>query len=236
MTLGIAVVAQATAVAVDPTRLHLSAKAHAQSLTLRNSGTEKARFQVSAFSWTQSTSGEMQLTPTQDILFFPSLLEIAPGETRKIRVTTDVPADTLEKSYRLFVDELPPSNANTTGSIRVLTRLGVPIFLQPAAPEARPTLKVAVQRSHLLVSLENHGNSYLMAQSVRVVGKSKAGAVQFERELPAWYVLAHGRRQYDVALADAECGALDQLYATSKTEHGIVRTELAVPAGSCASQ
>src|ERR1700759_2394475 len=109
LALGIAVVAQATAVAVDPTRLHLSAKAHAQSLTLRNSGTEKARFQVSAFSWAQSTSGEMQLTPTQDILFFPSLLEIAPGETRKIRVTTDVPADTLEKSYRLFVDELPPS-------------------------------------------------------------------------------------------------------------------------------
>lgn len=235
LTLGVAVVAQATAVAIDPTRLHLSAKAHSQSLTLRNSGNEKARFQVSAFTWGQSLSGEMQLTPTQDILFFPSLLEIAPGETRKIRVTTDVPAEAVEKSYRLFVDELPPPNANTSGAIRVLTRLGVPIFLQPATPEARPALSVAVQRSHLLVSLENHGNSYLMAQSVRVVGKAKGGAVQFERELPAWYVLAHGRRQYDVPLADADCAALTQLYATSKTEHGVVRTELAVPAGSCGS-
>ena len=234
-TFALAVVAQATAVAVDPTRLHLSDKAHSQSLSLRNSGTEKARFQVSAFSWAQSLTGEMQLTPTQDILFFPSLLEIAPGETRKIRVTSDVPADAIEKSYRLFVDELPPPNANTAGSIRVLTRPGVPVFLQPGTPAARPALNLALQRSHLLVSLENHGNSYVMAQSVRVVGKTKTGEVQFERDLQAWYVLAHGRRQYDVALTDADCAALAELYATSKTERGVVRAELTVPAGSCAS-
>lgn len=205
LTIGVAVVARATAVAIDPTRLHLSAKTHSQSLALRNSGTEKARFQVSAFSWQQSPGGEMQLTPTEDILFFPSLLQIAPGETRKVRVATNVPPETIEKSYRLFVDELPPPNANTTGAIRVLTRLGIPLFLQPTAPLSRAALNAEVKRGHLLVALENRGNSFLFAQSVRVVGRDASGKVRLEQDLPAWYVLAHGRRAYDVALDETVC-------------------------------
>ncbi len=233
LTFVVALVAQATAVAVDPTRVHLSGKAHSQSLTLRNSGGEKARFQVSAFSWQQSPSGEMQLTPTEDILFFPSLLEIAPGETRKVRVATNVPAETIEKSYRLFVDELPPLNANTTGAIRVLTRLGIPVFLQPSAPQSQAALSAEVKRGRLLVTLENRGNSYLFAQWVRVVGRDASGKVLLEQDLPAWYVLAHGRRAYDVALDAAVCGSLSELSVSTKTERGTARTDKSIPTGAC---
>lgn len=233
LTVAVAVVAQATAVAIDPTRVHLSGKARSQSLALRNSGAEKARFQVTAFSWQQSPGGEMQLTPTEDILFFPSLLEIAPGETRKVRVATNVPPETIEKSYRLFVDELPPPNANNSGSIRVLTRLGIPVFLQPTAPQSQPILSAEVKRGHLLVTLENRGNSYTLAQSVRVVARDTSGNVRFEKDLPAWYVLAHGRRAYDVELDQAVCGALSELTVSSKTERGNVRADKSVPAGAC---
>ena len=233
LTSVVALVARATAVAVDPTRVHLSGKAHSQSLTLRNSGAEKARFQVSAFSWQQSPTGEMQLTPTEDILFFPSLLEIAPGETRKVRVATNVPAETIEKSYRLFVDELPPLNANTTGAIRVLTRLGIPVFLQPSTPQSQAALSAEVKRGHLLVTLENRGNSYLFAQSVRVVGRDASGKVRLEQDLPAWYVLARGRRAYDVALDAAVCEALTDLSVNTKTERGNVRTDKTIPSGAC---
>ncbi|MES1176163.1 MAG: fimbria/pilus periplasmic chaperone [Myxococcales bacterium] len=234
LTLGTAMVAQATAVAIDPTRVHLSGKAHSQSLALHNSGTEKARFQVSAFSWQQSPTGEMQLTPTEDILFFPSLLEMAPGETRKVRVATNVPVETIEKSYRLFVDELPPPNANTSGAVRVLTRLGIPVFVQPNSPQSRPALSAEVRGGRLLVTLENRGNSYLYAQSVRVVGRDASGKVRLEQDLPAWYVLAHGRRAYDVALDAAVCASLAELSVSSKTERGNVRADKTVPAGACA--
>ncbi len=233
VTLGVAVAAQATAVAIDPTRVHLSDKTHSQSLALRNSGAEKARFQVTAFSWQQSSTGEMQLSPTEDILFFPSLLEIAPGETRKVRVASNVPAETIEKSYRLFVDELPPPNANTSGAIRVLTRLGIPVFLQPNAPQSQPALSAEVKRGHLLVSLENRGNSYVLAQSVRVVGRDASGTVRLEKDLPAWYVLAHGKRAYDVALDAPVCDSLSELSVSAKTERGNVRTEKPVPSGAC---
>ncbi len=236
VTLGLSTVARATAVAIDPTRVHLSGKTHSQSLALRNSGAEKARFQVTAFTWQQSPTGEMQLTPTSDILFFPSLLEIAPGETRKVRVASDVPPETLEKSYRLFIDELPPPNANTTGAIRVLTRLGIPVFLQPSSPQAQPALAVELKRGHLLISLENRGNSYLLAQSVRLVARNAAGEVRLQQDLPAWYVLAHGKRLYDVPVDDALCQTLSQLSVSTKTDRGNTRADKTVAAGACAKQ
>jgi len=234
VTLGVVAVARATTIAIEPTRLHFSSKTHSQSLSLRNSGREKSRFQVSAFTWQQSPTGEMQLTPTEDILFFPSLLEIAPGETRRVRVATDLPAATIEKSYRLFVDELPPSNANTTGAIRVLTRFGIPVFLQPDAPKAAPALSVDLKGGHLLVSLENRGNSYMFAQSVRVVGRDASGVVKLEKDLPGWYVLAHGRRAYDVALDESVCATLSTLSVSSKTENGNVHADRPVLTGACA--
>ena len=189
---------------------------------------------MTAFSWSQSPTGEMQLDPTEDILFFPSLLEIAPGETRKIRVATDLPPETVEKSYRLFVDELPSATPNPSGMIRVLTRLGIPVFLQPNTPEARPQLSVHVQRGHLLVTLANHGNSYLLAQSVRVIGRDGEGKTALEQDLPAWYVLAHGRRNYDVTIDAAACAKLRDLSAVTKTDHGVVKSELSLPDGACA--
>jgi len=235
-TVGAAVVAQAATIAIDPTRLHLSGKTHSQSISLRNSGREKSRFQVSAFTWQQTPSGEMQLTPTEDILFFPSLLEIAPGETRRVRVTTNLTPAAIEKSYRLFVDELPPPNANTTGAIRVLTRFGIPVFLQPSAPVATPAVSVEIKAGHLLVSLENRGNSYFLAQSLRVIGRDASGVVKLEKDLPAWYVLARGRRLYDVMLEEDVCAAVSTLSVSSKTEYGSARAERPVAAGACAKQ
>jgi len=234
VTLGAAVVAQAATIAIDPTRLHLSSKTRSQSISLHNSGRDKSRFQVSAFTWQQSPGGEMQLTPTEDILFFPSLLEIAPGETRRVRVTTNRTPVAVEQSYRLFVDELPAPNANTTGAIRVLTRLGIPVFLQPSAPAATPAVSVDLKAGHLLVSLENRGNSYFLAQSVRVIGRDATGTVKLEKDLPAWYVLARGRRVYDVALDEGVCAVLSTVSVTSKTEHGNARADKPVPAGACA--
>jgi len=236
VALGVVAVARAATIALEPTRLHFSSKVHSQSLSLRNSGQEKSRFQVSAFIWQQSPSGEMQLTPTEDLLFFPSLLEIAPGDTRRVRVATNLPAATIEKSYRLFVDELPPSNANTTGAIRVLTRFGIPVFLQPDAPKASPALSVDVKAGHLLVTLENRGNSYMFAQSVRVVGRDASGVVKLEKDLPAWYVLAHGRRDYDVVLDESVCATLSSLRVSSKTENSSVHADKPVLAEACAKQ
>lgn len=228
-----AVVARAALVAIDPVKVELTGAVPSKSVSLRNNGNERARFQVSAFNWQQSPRGEMQLSPTPDLVFFPSLIELAPGETRRVRVTITAQVSSVERSYRLFVDELPPQAASPGAGIRVLTRFGLPVFQAPDAPNPRPGLALQLTRGKLSVSLLNRGNAHFVAQSVRVVGRAADGSVVLQRDLPAWYMLAGGQRDYDVALAADVCHKLTQVSANANTDHGAARSDLQVPSGAC---
>jgi P pilus assembly chaperone PapD len=64
---------------VEPTQIVFSNRTNSVLLTLRNESTETLRFELSVFKWDQSPSGEMQLEGTEDIVFFPALLTLAPG-------------------------------------------------------------------------------------------------------------------------------------------------------------
>jgi fimbrial chaperone protein len=61
----------------------------------------RSRISVSVFAWGQGPSGEMQLEPTDDIVFFPTLLTLKPKETRRVRVGSATTQDVREKTYRM---------------------------------------------------------------------------------------------------------------------------------------
>jgi len=100
--------AWAGAFTVNPIRVVFSPDTHSALLLLHNRGTEALRFQLGVFAWDQSPNGEMQLTPGEDIVFFPSLLTLTPGGTRNVRVGPVTPFAATEKTYRIFIEELPP--------------------------------------------------------------------------------------------------------------------------------
>lgn len=235
LTMLLAAGAHAALVAIDPVKVLLTGAEPSRSVSLRNNGTEKLRFQLSASAWQQSTSGEMQLAPTQDVVFFPQLLELAPGETRRVRVTTTTQVTSVERSYRLFVDELPSLASAPGGAIRVLTRFGLPVFQRPDAPNPKPSLSLVVTAGKLSVTLENRGNAQFVAQSVRVVGRAADGAALFQQDLPAWYVLAGSKRSYELALGADACPKLTRLSANANTDHGAARADYPVAAGACAA-
>ena len=167
-------------------------------LGIRNESAEVLRFQLSVFTWAQSPKGEMQLAPTTDIVFFPALLSLTPGEERKIRVGTTVPGGPVERSYRIFVEELPPAGKSKGGKteVRVLTRMGIPIFLEPAAA-APATMAGRIEPKNLRgekISFEvkNTGTVHFTVRQARVLGLGAAKENLFERSVPGWYVLAAG--------------------------------------------
>src|SRR5262249_3846189 len=152
--------------------------------------------------------GQPELTPTRDVVFYPSIVSLNAGEARKIRVAVTRKVGAIELTYRIFVEELPPP-ANVQGGIRVLARFGIPIFLRPPEPRALPLAKLRLVSDHVELGLANRGNAHFVASSVRVRGRSAEGVPVFKQDLVGWYVLARSERVYEIALPRLLCEQLD---------------------------
>lgn len=227
--------ASASTFNVSPTQVFLSGKASSALLTLRNDSEEPLRFQLSVFAWDQSPSGEMTLAPTQDIVFFPALLTLASKEERKIRVGRVVAPSNVERTYRIFVEELPSLEAvaNPAASVKVLTKMGIPIFVRPAKEDT--TAGIIGAETHdgtLRFTLANSGTVHFVPERIIVRGLADGKSV-FETQIPAWYVLAGGKRDFDLALPKPDCGRATSLQVQVAFNSSTVDQRVDLPAGSC---
>jgi len=162
LTLGLAAPLQdahASGLEVNPVRVFLGASKRSVTMELRNQGSEALRYQVTVQQWQQSTDGEMILAPTRDVVAFPSLVELKPGDTRKIKVAKAVTPGATEKTYRVFLEPLPTEANPAPGTVRMLTRINIPVFVQPAAPLPRPEVRLRLELGRIVVSVVNSGNS-----------------------------------------------------------------------------
>jgi fimbrial chaperone protein len=239
----IAVAAILTAVApafassftVNPTQIFLAPRTTSALLTLRNESDETLRFQLTAFGWDQSPQGEIKLQPTGDIVFFPALLTLAPKESRNVRVGTATGFDAVEKTYRIFVEELPAQATNDgQSSVRVLTKMGVPIFMQPAKKQSQASVRdLAVSDGVLRFSVRNTGNVHFVPQTVRVRGMNRAGDAVVDKQLDGWYVLAGGVRAYELRLPAPECAAVTKLSVDVQIGPSKLTEHLETPPAAC---
>ncbi|MEO8181807.1 MAG: fimbria/pilus periplasmic chaperone [Deltaproteobacteria bacterium] len=222
------------AVSINPVRVQLSASQRSEVIELKNAGQAPARFQAEAQAWHETAVGQMTLSPTKDLLFFPSLFEIPPGETRRIRIASTVRPGPVERSYRLILTEFP--GGSTPGTVQVLSRLSIPVFVQPKDPKPAPSVQAEVQGGQLVLRIANAGNAYFRAQLVRVVARSKKGDVVFEHSFRGWYVLAKGERRYNVDVPAQTCAEIATLHATLRGEQGDASATSAIrPGAGCGS-
>jgi fimbrial chaperone protein len=224
---------------VSPVQLYLKAEESKALLTLRNDGEEAARFQLEVNTWNEDPKAGMTLGPTDDVIFYPTLVALKPGETHKVRIGTTVPFGALERTYRLFVQELPPAEkaAQSRSAVRVLTRVGIPIFVQPAkVVESQALSQVVLGSGSASFDLENAGNVHLRVETIKLEGFATGGARLFEREAPGWYVLAAARKHFTVDVPRDACARVRKLVATVKTDRDqTLQQALETPAGACGS-
>jgi fimbrial chaperone protein len=235
---GLASSAAASSFTVNPIRVSLSGKNQSALLTLQSQSNEEIRFKVLVQEWKQSPQGEMQLKETKDIVVYPGLLTLAPNEERKLRIGSTVPAGTVERSYRVFVEELPPLKAPQTANkseIKVLTKMGVPIFVSPAKPTAAGTVEgMALAKGKLAFTVKNTGNVFFLVQSVRVKALNSAGAGTFEKNVEGWYVLAGGTRVWDLEIPKDACAKSKSLTVEVHSAEVDFSGHLDVAAAGCA--
>lgn len=216
MLVAAAATSLASTFTVDPIEITLSRGDSSTSIAITNQSPQKLRLQVSGFAWQQSPSGEMKLTPTDDLVFFPKLLEIDPGDTKRVRVGVTAAQGSLERSYRVFMEELPSLEsviAPKQNTVTLRMKIGVPVFVKPnAAPAASGAVRdAAAGNGALSFDVFNTGNTHFAIQSVHVVGKDASGAPVVSNDLSGWYVLAGGSRRFSIPLSKDRCESLRSL-------------------------
>jgi fimbrial chaperone protein len=219
---------------VNPIRITLSRQSSSSLLSVRNDSAEKIRFQIDVFAWDQNPKGEMVLNPTEDLIFYPTLLALEPGDERRIRIGTNDPIVASEKSYRIFVEELPPLENSQSDGIRILTKMGVPIFIQPSKPIVQARLdQIGFHGSEFFFELKNLGNVHFFPRAMRVKGAGSQGETVLERELQSWYILAGRTREYRVEIPRADCEKIQNLTIEVELEDKTLQEKVPLPPQTC---
>lgn len=230
-----AVRAEAAEVQVNPVVVSLSPAARSAMVSIRNQGRETVRFELQARAWGQDPAGEMLLEPTADLAVYPPILALGPGEERNIRIGAVAQFGAVEKTYRVFVQEMaPPEKPEGAARVLVLSRIGLPVFLAPTRPAERAVLAdLAVRAGKASFVLRNEGTVHVRPTAVKLSGRGKDGKTSFERDLPAWYVLAGGTRAYEVEIPAEACAALREIEVSVELPREALRARHEAP-GACA--
>jgi fimbrial chaperone protein len=227
---------RASGLNISPVQVFLSAETSKSLLTLRNEGPDDARFQVSSMTWDEDARTGMKLAPTDDIVVFPTVLELKVGETKSLRLGAVVPFGPIEKTYRVFLEELPaPEKPQARSTVRVLTRVGIPVFLAPVkALEDVRLSPVSLAKAGASLDVQNTGNVHLRVESVRLEGFAQGGARLFEKQAQGWYVLAGGHKRYQLEVPKDACARVRRLVLSVKTDkEQVLQEPLETPGGAC---
>jgi fimbrial chaperone protein len=233
--------ARAANFAISPVNVILAHDQRSQLISVTNQNGAPLRFQLSAYVWNQQPDGRMALTPTDDVIFFPRLFSIQPGEVQNIRVGTIVPATEDEKTYRLVIRQLksfePPRPVGTVKRvtvITVLTNVSIPVFVEPPVATARAGINsLALRNGTLSFVVGNSGNAHFRIENLRVEGFGAGPQPVFSKTAKGWYVLAHGSRDYQLAVPRADCSRVNRMDLSVKTDRGVLHSELPVSAANC---
>jgi fimbrial chaperone protein len=204
------------------------------ALTIINSGEEKVIVQLQLMRWVQDGQGSDVYEPTKDLVFYPQIVSIAAGKEGTVRVGYDQPGPPSgERSYRLFVQELPVKKPGEK-VVRIALRVGIPVFIAPRNP--RPVLSYENTRiadGQLQVMFKNSGNAHSVIQKISVTGLDEAGKEVFAKEVSGWYVLPGVSRAFPVEVAPGECQASKILKIQGTAGDVIVSGQFNVDAASC---
>lgn len=231
-----AAAARAASFSVNPTQIILSAGVKSALLSLKNETDEPVRFQLSVTAWDQSVDGQMLLSPTDEVVFYPALLTLRGREERKVRVGITIPPGAAERTYRLFVEELPPlERAEGQTGVAMVTKMGIPIFLRPARVSSEAAIEdLGLRAGRFSFRLRNKGNVYFIPQGISVRGVDASGGVVVGQQPTGWYVLAGGARAFEIDIPEAGCARIRSIVVEAALPGTTLKETLQTPTGACA--
>ena len=201
---------------ISPIRLDLDRQNKTDSIGVSNEETaRKLDMQAKLMEWTQDANGNDIYVDSNDLVFFPRIFSIDKQDQRVVRVGIKVPATTIEKSYRLFIEELPPPPDPDKKGAQVLfvLRFGVPVFVRPEKEQIAGSIEgVEAIPGGVAVIVKNSGNSNFQIQSLAISGGG------FEKEIVAGYVLAGATKHVGAQFTPEVCKKISKLRIVMKSD------------------
>lgn len=220
---------------VSPVKLVFDREVKTGAVNVVNNGDDPLQVQMRAFEWTQDAEGKDQYKETEEVIFFPKIMKVDKGETKILRAGIKIPAVAKEKTYRLFIEEIPgPKKEQSETQIQIKVRFGVPIFVKPLKEELSGEVeKVLLTKGQLDVAVRNTGNLHFVVNSINIKGVDLKGEEIFSKELSGWYLLHGTSRSYTTPIPEEACQKISKIEVGVKTDQLSLNGKLDVDKTMC---
>jgi len=191
--------AQASSINIWPLKIPLWPEQTSDSIRLTNDGEEPVNVQISAKTWDMDESGQFIETDTGDFVFFPRLITLPPHEEKQVRVGYQGEFPALEKSYRVYIEELPPvlspEEQEKSVGVSYKLKLSLPLFVMPGKTPPPPEIAIdGVEK----------GERKFMAQPIKIEEKRQ------EKTEPVLKVGIRAKGAYHLSLSKLEVELFDR--------------------------
>lgn len=200
---------------VSPVRIYVAAKDRTTAVTVINESDVELVMQADVFQWRQTSTGQEDLTLTEDLIVAPPIIKLAPRAKQIIRLAMlkPVPPD-QQLTYRLIVREIPEAKPPEPGvQLQIALAFSMPIFVSP--PGVKRQLVCELQRAApdaVSVTCENTGNAYAHASDFKL---SNASGELMARSNVGGYILPGIKRSFEFKRAGGKIpGGKVQLVVT----------------------
>ncbi|MYM70175.1 fimbria/pilus periplasmic chaperone [Pseudoduganella sp. FT55W] len=188
--IGLAWPAVAANLQISPVMINLRAGQGATGINMQNLGEAPVYGQVRVYQWEQK-EGDDVLTPTQDVVASPPIIQIEPKSSQMIRLvrrSDQLPVSEL--CYRILIDEIPKGDSGPVSGVDIRLRYSVPLFVLPADDRAAPSLAWAVYKKDgfWMLRVRNSGTQ-----------RAQIGALELSNGAGQQFVIAPGLFGYVLA-------------------------------------
>jgi len=152
---------------IQPLRLDLSARQKNASIELTNLTGQAIPIQIKLFAWSQK-DGQEVLEPSRDVFFAPPITNVTANSKQVVRFRLKRGADvTRERSYRVFIEQLPPNDAALRAAMDFRVRFSIPLFVSPINfSDPSFTATATPVADGLRVQIANPGNTHIKIKGV----------------------------------------------------------------------
>jgi fimbrial chaperone protein len=222
---------------VQPMRLDLGPAARSSAISVRNDSKEPLSFQIQGMEWTQDGNGKDRYTETTDLVFFPKIITVEPEQQGVIRVGIKNSTVPLEKTFRLFIEELPSNikkPEGNTAQITFLMRIGAPIFVAPVRPQDGLEIEtLALVKGTVSLSTRNTGNRHQIIQGIHLKGSDSTGKEVYAVTLADRYLLSGSAKSHTATIAAELCSKISSLAVEFQTDKLTAKRALSVDRNMC---